>query len=919
MATTVGRIDLHLSVDGSGVVAQSAALGRAAGMAFDKAFGRNGLQRGLGRVSSSIDKAHKSTTSWFRSLPHGVRRWTLIIGAIAALSQHIAVLGSGLGSSIALLGTLALGMGAAFGVAIAAFQGMFDANKRVVASAKPAQAAFVALRKELGAVQKVIQGAFFKGMETSILSLAKAVKGPLTIAFKSLAESAGNALTTIITAIGSERGSRSLSALFRGLGPIIEDLGRFIAGFSQGMIDLFVTSLPYAEKLSKKIAEIGENFASWTGSEDGRRALLQWFQNGQDIMRPVISLIREAGRMVSDLVTPGAIQRFGEFFGAVERFLPNLGQFLDVLGHLGIFDVIAEALDALGKALGPLNGHSQRLARSIGVGLVKVIQTLGDVLEPIVAAFAPLLDMFADLVDVLIPPLTAMLSGISDVLRAMGPWLTGIITGFLAFKTFNAIMGGVSALISGIATSMLGLAVNVSKLGPGLQGMSDGLLGGAAKVEGFGGKLTSVLGKAGMIGTAIVGVVALGTAVWDWITGPARAWEEKLDSLSEWADTLRVSMDKLTGELDGQGIKEIINKLRTETELLQAAELAGLSLQDLVNAISGGSTSAEFQRIQKMLKDTQVELDALLDKASDPWSEMTPLEWERIVDLQSIQKGFEVFNTMVGDIANLQKIVTEDSALMVQAFLGAWDGSEADARLIIEKINQALGTALTGGKDTLQLIAKDLKDDGLLNILAAAQEEAALTGGDITKAFGKGISEQTEYLKTLTEALTKAGVYEVFEGIQKDIGVLGELTSESFADGMKRKTKLITDIATSLGQAAINSMKNILQINSPSKVMLGIGNDVGEGFVLGMQSMAASVAGASRLLAQSALSAFDINSMTGGLSSAAGLGGNGTTNNTTNSTSLVVSPGGIVVDGSNNPRETAEEILDEIFRRGTVL
>ena len=62
-----------------------------------------------------------------------------------------------------------------------------------------------------------------------------------------------------------------------------------------------------------------------------------------------------------------------------------------------------------------------------------------------------------------------------------------------------------------------------------------------------------------------------------------------------------------------------------------------------------------------------------------------------------------------------------------------------------------------------------------------------------------------------------------------------------FADGIKDSIWLVTLKAEAMAQAAVDAAREVLAINSPSRVFYGIGEYAGEGLVDGLEDYAVKV------------------------------------------------------------------------------
>lgn len=89
----------------------------------------------------------------------------------------------------------------------------------------------------------------------------------------------------------------------------------------------------------------------------------------------------------------------------------------------------------------------------------------------------------------------------------------------------------------------------------------------------------------------------------------------------------------------------------------------------------------------------------------------------------------------------------------------------------------------------------------------------------------------------LTEAKTKIeeiwnSVMEFFRGI--DLMQIGKDIIQGLIDGIASMASAVWNIVTGIGDGVKNAIKGVLNIKSPSRVMEDIGEDTGEGFIIGL-------------------------------------------------------------------------------------
>lgn len=162
------------------------------------------------------------------------------------------------------------------------------------------------------------------------------------------------------------------------------------------------------------------------------------------------------------------------------------------------------------------------------------------------------------------------------------------------------------------------------------------------------------------------------------------------------------------------------------------------------------------------------------------------------------------------------------------------------------------GTAKTGGyEDALQdatsalATAKAAEDkmNGAISetkdALLEAERDTRIYGDKISGAVADSVNDSAEAIKNGQTANVNAAV-----GLQKavtkamliDGDYLGKYADQGFANGMDNYSDLVKRAARRVANAAANTMRSTLSVDSPSKVMEEIGEFTGEGFVNGLAS-----------------------------------------------------------------------------------
>lgn len=130
-------------------------------------------------------------------------------------------------------------------------------------------------------------------------------------------------------------------------------------------------------------------------------------------------------------------------------------------------------------------------------------------------------------------------------------------------------------------------------------------------------------------------------------------------------------------------------------------------------------------------------------------------------------------------------------------------------------------------------------------------------GADVPSEFSHGIDEHSveafDASRAMAEDSAEGAASENGEG--KGHHMAGVNAANGFIAGMDSKIAEVKAKAAEMAAASSISAKAQLKVNSPSKVFIGIGSSVGEGFVMGIDRMAGAVARSSANVADGAITA----------------------------------------------------------------
>ena len=499
------------------------------------------------RLERTAKAAHKQSMSVFdlsqrwKQLGHNTRQWTLIISAVAAGMQDLAVLGSAVGA-----GLFALGGGLTAGVAgLGGFVAAFSVLNKEAAELPPHMRGVVTqfddFKGAAAGVRDVIASSAFRQMPDSFEKLTGTTQA-LYPAFSRLGTVVGQTFDELADGLKEGTpGFTELNRLIEGSANDFPLLARATGTWGTALMRALNEGNPLTEQLLGYVQKLGDRFDAFTRSD----SFGAWIRTSMQTWTEFGELLDATGRMLNDLVTPESAVRTQEFLNNLTEFMPNLGKMLDVLGRLDVFGLLAEALNDVGIALEPLYPAAARLADSFNDVAHVGVDVLAAGLNIIAAVAVPAADALADLLDAVDPGV-----------------IFAAATAMAALATSTKLVGGLSVLAGAAAKNSI----------VQMAGFSGAAASAQAATGKWATKLQSIAGKAGLIGGV---ALAIGLAI------PAlKNWGDELNGYNENAVKAAAGNKSLE-----DSVKQVVSGNSMYSKSFTDARFA---LEQLVDVQNGG-------------------------------------------------------------------------------------------------------------------------------------------------------------------------------------------------------------------------------------------------------------------------------------------------------------------------------------------
>lgn len=277
-----------------------------------------------------------------------------------------------------------------------------------------------------------------------------------------------------------------------------------------------------------------------------------------------------------------------------------------------------------------------------------------------------------------------------------------------------------------------------------------------------------------------------------------------------------------------------------------------VALEDFVGAVR-----YFYQEMDKLLKDD----GSTVTKVKDATNVIS--SFVNTFSYTNATKDADALSKLCGVVTGIENIKEEDVTSFVNAItsLASLDSQETNAAAfeqlysdmngIGSKIMAAISegvknnwTILRNGITSAFATSRTKMNDALKKFNSVGQKILAAIGNEIIAKW-KWLSDSLGGAITKTINTINSEKYDSFK-------TLGKQMAQGFADGITAKKDDVVTAASAVAQAAADATKTTLDIHSPSRVLMGLGEYAGQGFVIGLKAYQAASYSAGETVADAA-------------------------------------------------------------------
>ena len=277
-----------------------------------------------------------------------------------------------------------------------------------------------------------------------------------------------------------------------------------------------------------------------------------------------------------------------------------------------------------------------------------------------------------------------------------------------------------------------------------------------------------------------------------------------------------------------------------------------VALEDFVGAVR-----YFYQEMDKLLKDDGSTVTKVKSATTVVSDFVTNFDHTRAT------KDADALSKLTGVVTGIENIKEEDVTSFVNAItsLASLDSQETNAAAFeqlysdMSGIGSKIMTAISEGvKNNWAILRNGITsafatsrtkmNDALKKFNSVGQKILAAIGNEIIAKW-KWLSDSLGGAITKTISTINSEKYDSFK-------TLGKQMAQGFADGITAKKDDVVTAASAVAQAAADATKTTLDIHSPSRVLMGLGEYAGQGFVIGLKAYQAASYSAGETVADAA-------------------------------------------------------------------
>lgn len=786
---------------------------------------------------------------------------TLAVGAaLGQAAGSVTLLPAALGSMTASVGALVVGfqgMGEALGAVMDEDPDkLADAMKELTPAARSAVRAFQSLRPQLEEIREATQESLFAGLDDEIRRLDSTLLPTLERGLSRVAEGLNRQLDALFDALSDRGNLAQFDAVFENTAIAAEALAPAVKDVTRALGTLSGVGSGFMPRLAEATADAASKFANFIEHAERTGELAGFMERSIDAMSQLGRIVRNVGSGIGSVFS-AASEASGGLLGNLEALTAKFAEWagsdtgqdtmLSLFESLktvadAVMPVIKNLVELIANDLAPLLGE---VAETVGPGAVEFVKGLGEAIGNATPGIVEFAESFGDLLTRAAPLLDDIGAAVGFLAESLGTlvgWVSPVVG---AFADLNDSMGGVPLKIAAVVAGVYALnrAFSALSLSSGLRDLSKQT---RRELDGVGREVD----RAGRD-----------------VENKGRTFGQRLGS----GLTKGVKALPIVG-----AVAAVLNEMIELTDA-KTGEVVGL-----IDAIGLGLSRA-WDAVASAFGPKKVagQAESVVDRYGEAFARLPDEVRAGLMELDATFSDAYLFHEEAGrelvrQLAEGYLAGTEQVRFAVGEF---WSGMALDAQTGTTNMNTAVTGAMTtmqavmtGGLSMLQTANTSAWQDIVTMTTSKSLSASEAVRGSIAVArtvMSGGLAamvSDTSSAWSRMQSSTRSGssgVRSAAAGVASGLAAqFGGLPGKFFAVGRDMMAGLRSGIvsmaftvAASVGNVvggAIAMARRMAATNSPSRVFMQIGRDMGAGLAIGMQQTQRMVANAGGGLAVAA-------------------------------------------------------------------
>lgn len=737
-------------------------------------------------------------------------------GALAALP---AVIAGGAAAMVALkLATAGVGdalKAAASGDA----EALADALEKLSPSAREAVSAFAALQPRLKALQQSVQEAFFSRFSGDVAGALKNLT-PLQSALGGISAQFGRAASEALKFAASKEALAGLRGVLAGTHAALSGLAPATQPVLKGFLDVAsAVSTAFGQRVGTALRDTASRFGDFLSVSAASGQAVAWVDGAVTVFKQLGAIASNVGGIISG-VFGAANDVGGGLLNNLEQITSGMEAFVKSTQGQEAISGIFTALSAVAAQLVPILGAVVQTLGGIAPALAPLFTTIGPAIAGLISALGPALANIA-------PGLQALVGGLTGGLAAISE--SG------AFEAIGAAIGSIATAIAPLLP-VLGELIGqfTAALAPALTAVASAL---TPVIEALAGALMPVIGPlSGAVRTLVTALTPLVTIIGATLAQVIGAVAPLLGTLATLIAQIATAVAPLIAQLT-DALVPVFAALAPAVAQVVAA-LIPLVTQ-LIDAL--------LPVLPPIIDAFTAILDALLPlvpEVANLVTALAPLVALIITGLAPvIQFAAEIvkwtaINVVVPIIETLVSVIGGIIGV-VGSVITAVSGFVTTIIQFFSNLKQNVTTVVTTLVISVVTLFKSIPGRAL-SALSALVGAATGVFNDVKAAVVQRVTSLvTDVVSNLRGLIGKAK--SALSGASSALVSAGGDLIRGLISGVQAKAGELASAAKNVVKGAVDGVKNFLGIASPSKLFIGIGKFVGQGFVNGLTGQADSI------------------------------------------------------------------------------